>query len=158
MKKFISLLAVLTLCISMATTAFATDGKDSSEIEKTTVTYEIEPGTELVTKPGESVDPCIWGQETHEPTAKVRYTTPFTIPDRYFAYEMTATSGNPAGEYAVALMDRYNTVTTSRTNIANGSTLKNDWITVDAGEAYQFRITNFTGSNLKVTLTYYSWK
>lgn len=160
MKKFISLLVVLSLTLGLSMTALAEEDNggipELENVEKHEIIYELPaPSSD---DSDEGVQPLIWGQETHEPMVPTRYTTPFVIPDRYFAYEMSATSGNPNGTYAVALMDKYMDVVTSRSTIANGSTLKNDWIDVDAGETFQFRITNLTNSTLKVTITYYSWK
>lgn len=154
MKKFLSLILALTLCVSMSVTAFAEGPSDIPELEKTTITYDV-PAAE---EDDDGIEPLIWGQETHEPNVQTRYTTPFVIPDRYFAYEVTATSGNPNGECAVALMNSYMWAIASETVFANGVMEKRDWIEVHPGESYQFRITNLTGSNLKVTITYYSWK
>lgn len=156
MKKIVSLLVVLSLFMAMTVTASATE---IPEREEHKITYEFPaPGSDEATD-DDGVQPLIWGQETHEPMAKTRYTTPFVIPDRYFAYEITATSGNPSGKYAVALVESSDTsVVCNISTTANGTVKKIDWLDVYPGTSYQFRISNMTGSTLKVTITYYSWK
>lgn len=155
MKKFISLLLSVSVFMSMAVTAFAADESDVPEIEKTTITYEM-PAPANDEDAG--IQPLMWDEENRETSKQLAYTPPFVIPDRYFAYEIRATSGNPSGSYAVALIDSDEDVVVRISNTANSSTKKADWITVDAGQTYQFKVTNLTGSNLIFSITYYSWK
>ncbi len=155
MKKLISLLLAVSLFTSMSVNAFAADRSDIPEIEKTTITYEMPAPTD---DENAGIQPLIWDQESHETSKQLAYTPLFVIPDRYFAYEMSAISGNSSGKYAIALMDQYSIETHSITHTANSTTKKADWIDVVPGRSYQFRVTNFTGSNLIFTITYYSWK
>lgn len=155
MKKLISLLLAVSLFTSMSVNAFAADRSDIPEIEKTTITYEMPAPTD---DENAGIQPLIWNQESHETSKQIAYTPLFVIPDRYFAYEMSATSGNPSGSYAITLIDHNEDLIVRISNTANSSTKKADWITVDAGQTYQFKVSNLTGSNLKFSITYYSWK
>jgi len=155
MKKIFSLFLTVALCLSMYMSAFAADSSDGNSeipegIKKTTITYEMEADN--------GIQPLMWDVEERETSKQSAWTPIFTIPDRYFGYEISATSGNPYGEFNVALMDSYNTVVCSKTNLANGTVKKEDWITVHAGTNHQFLVSNLTGSYLKFKITYYSWK
>ncbi|MCI9454401.1 MAG: hypothetical protein HFG83_11350 [Dorea sp.] len=155
MKKSISLLLTIIVCFSMSISAFAADEDNfviPKDIKETTITYQIDPNDV------DGIQPFIWNTEERETNKQTAYTPFFTIPDRYFAYEITATSDNPSGQFSVALIDKNSVTIRSISGIADGSYRKSDWIDVTAGQVYQFKVTNQTNSYLKFTITYYSWK
>ena len=133
MKKFLTLVLVLVLCMTSSTLALA-EG---------------------------SIQPRIWDRtvNTLNPNT-ITYDIPFNIPDRYFAFEVYATGVNgqpvPNGYYAVALMYDITTSISTMTGIADGTNYKKDWIDLIPDE-YQFKVFNYTDSPITVTITYYSW-
>ena len=154
-KKLVALLMALVLVMGFSTTAFA------AETEENTIPEHATKHTiEMTVEPGESVAPYIWGSNTFTPpVGGATYTAQFNIPDRYFAYECSAigTNGNTVpGNYCVALLESYEITIASLTKGVDGNTYKADWITVDPGN-HLFQIINFTGSNITVSITYYSW-
>lgn len=154
-EKNFSLLLTVVIFFSTSVLAFATDECDfdiPKDLKKTSITYQIEP-IDI-----DGIQPFIWNTEEWETTKQTAYTPLFTIPDRYFEYEITATSDNPSGLFSVALIDKNSETICNISGIANGSHRKAAWIDVTAGQIYQFKVTNQTNSYLKFTITYYSWK
>ena len=152
------MLLALTLCLSLSTTAFASETSEIPEnVTKTTVTYTVDAGESVTT-----VQPRIWNQESH--TVGVGYTVyglQFTIPDRYFAFEVYATDSNGNAvnaSYTVALVYDITSVVSTITGTANGTVYKNDWIDLSyGGKTHQFRYINLSSTALSVHVTYYSW-
>lgn len=163
-KKLIALFLAMVLATSFATTAMAAE--PDSEIPENATRHTIEltvaPDGTIEGSDEDGVAPFIWNQENHTVSYDKTYTLQFTVPERYFAYEMraTGTSGNAlSGSYRVELLLAATLATyASRTEAANGSTYKVDHI--DFGASNQrclFCITNGTGVPISVTITYYSW-
>ena len=157
MKKLFSLFLSVAFCLSMSMSAFATDGSDNNSnvpegVKKTDVICIIGAGDDA------GIQPLIWG-ETEPTVSNAYYTSSFAIPDRYFGYDFTAVSStNPNGIYSVSLLDSNLSVIYKTGAHANGEPGKGDWINVNPGQSYRFRINNSTGSSLTVHITYYSWK
>lgn len=148
MKKLATLLTLI-LCLSMTQiNTFAAETPDTPELVKHTETVVVEPGENII-------QPRMWAQDGGESRLQYLYLVPFVIPDRYFAYEVSATGAS--GQYTAALMYDNFIVAATYGRVGAG-TYKNDWIEVDPGETYQFKISNFTGGTITVNLTYYSWK
>ena len=131
MKKFFAIFLAIALCIVGTTTAFA------SETER-----DPEPTR-------------MWASGTYVvPAYSSVDTGTFSLTDRYFAFEMSATSSS-SGTYTVALK-RSGVTKASATKYVNSGIFKKDWITITSGSHY-FTITNNTSASITVTLTYYSW-
>lgn len=158
-KKFLAMFMVLIMCLSFNSVVFADDGIPAG-VEKHTITIDVPAAPTEDEEPG--IQPQMWGQQTPGVSGNSQINTgTFPIEHRYFAYEMTATDTNGnavSGTYAVRLINAITstTVTSMNQNI-DGITYKNDWITVEAGLSYHFRIINQSSTSISVTLTYYSW-
>jgi hypothetical protein len=155
MKKLVSLLLVATLLMACVPVSLADD--ENPNIVKHVISVEV-PSTVSQDQPIGGDDSDIWGTGNFAVSSGTPYSTlPFTIPDRYFAYEIRAT-GASTQTFTVSLFDIYGSFYASGSTYADGySKVKVDWITVDAGESYQFKIYNNTGNILTVYITYYSW-
>lgn len=143
MKKLLAILLSLVVAISSVSVVFA----DPPELD-TPVTEEDIEG--------------MWASGTYTvPANSTINTASFNIPERYFAFEMTATlsSGGtaPNASYTVILKKGSGTIA-SGSGYINGGTYKFDWITItDRINNHYFTITNNYSSAISVTLTYYSW-
>ena len=158
MRKIISMLLVFVMCFSFfAVTAFASEDEVHSSFEKHAVTLNIAPGGNA------EIMPAMWEQNTYTVNVGVTtYTAKFVIPDRYFAYEMSATGTNGQATsvpYSVTLVYDVTGLIAGMAATADGTSYKNDWIDLHStGDKYQFKIVNDGNAAIKVTLTYYSWK
>lgn len=154
-KKFVALLMACVLMMGISTTAFAAETEESTIPEHAT-----KHTIEMTVEPGETVAPYIWGENTFSPpVGGVTYSATFNIPDRYFAYECSAIGADGSvinSTCNVALLKSYNVLIANIPAPIDGTTHKNDWITVDPGN-HMFRLTNNSGSPITVTITYYSW-
>lgn len=150
-KKLVSVILAVVLCFSFSLNAFAFEAEKAPTPEKHVVTLNIAPGG------SSTVSPMMWNKKSYTVGVGVTtYTEQFVIPDRYFAYEMTATGGSA---YTVTLVHNVSYFIASMGGVADGSSYKNDWIDLySTGDTYQFRIVNGGSSTIYVTLTYYSWK
>lgn len=148
-----ALLTILTLVGTFPCVAFAADNSDENP--------EITSHTIVLTVPAadsndDGIAPCIWGQDVPSVGAYATVNTAsFDIPDRYFAFEATASGGS--GQYTVNLKNGSSTIATATYNI-DGVTHKEDWITINSSGTHYFRIINSANCAIKVTITYYSWK
>ena len=163
-KKLIALFLAMVLATSFATTAMAAE--PDSEIPENATRHTIEltvaPDGTIEGSDEDGVAPFIWNQENHTVSYDKTYTQQFTVPERYFAYEMraTGTSGNAiSGNYSVALYlaGPFTSIALSTKNV-DGNTYKVDHIDLSASnQTCLFCISNFTGVPISVTITYYSW-
>ena len=163
MKKIISLLLVVIMAMSMSVMVFAEEADvDSQEngIVENSIDVEVPPESSVTlasfgTAGDANTD--MWASGTYSlDNGDILYTLLFTIPDRYFAYETYAT-GAPTGYYSVTLVRNVTSSYASISNLANGVSVKNDWISVTPNYQYQFKIYNYSGSTISVHITYYSW-
>ena len=163
-KKLIALFLAMVLATSFATTAMAAE--PDSEIPENATRHTIEltvaPDGTIEGSDEDGVAPFIWNQENHTVSYDKTYTLQFTVPERYFAYEMraTGTSGNAInGTYTVdLLMASSFAARASSTQSVNGITYKVDNIDLsNTNQRCLFCITNNTGVPISVTITYYSW-
>lgn len=162
-KKLIALFLAMVMATSFATTAMAAE--PDSAIPENAVAHTIEltvnpDGT--IEGADDAVSPFIWNQENHTVSGNKTYTQQFNVPERYFAYEMRATSTNGSainGSYCVQLLYALTfSVYASATERVDGNTYKMDHIDLDASnQRVLFCITNLTGVPISVTITYYSW-
>lgn len=161
-NKVVALFLAMVLAFgSFSISAFAAETEGESSIPE----YATKHTIELTVDSGEELDAStwIWGEDTYtSPVNAVTYTPNFVVPDRYFGFEFsgTDTSGNAvSGTYEVSLLfwETLSRVASS-TATANGLTKKVDNIDLsDTNYKYLFRINNYTGVTLSVTITYYSW-
>lgn len=163
-KKLISLFLAIVMAMSFAVTAIAAEADSGIPENATQHTIELDiaaDGTvESYTQDG--ITPRIWNQINHTVSGDKTYTLQFTVPERYFAYEMRATntSGNSAsGTYKVDLLLASNfVVKASSCQAVDGVTYKIDHIDLSSSnQRCLFCITNYANIPLSVTITYYSW-
>lgn len=163
-KKLIALFLAMVLATSFATTAMAAETESGIPENATRHTIEltVSPDGTVESDDEYGVAPLIWNQENYTVSGNKTYTLQFTVPDRYFAYEMCATdtSGNTvSGSYSVDLLLAltFSTIASS-TRTVDGNTYKLDNIDLStSNKTCLFCITNYTGVALSVTITYYSW-
>ena len=172
-KKTVALFLALVLsvgCFSM--TAMAAESTETN-IPANAVRHEVEltvsaDGTienieTLSSAEGATVMPRAWWQNSYNVPTDATYTPAFTVPERYFAFEMSATDYNgnavSGGRYRVDLL-----LHSSMASIANAShnvdgiKYKLDWIDLNSSNQYcLFKIQNASGTPIVVNLTYYSW-
>ena len=163
-KKLIALFLAIVLATSFATTAMAAE--PDSEIPENATRHTIEltvaPDGTIEGSDEDGVAPFIWNQENHTVSYDKTFTLQFTVPERYFAYEIRATTtsgGTVNANYCVELLFAGTFSTTaSSTKPINGVTYKLD--NIDLGitnQKWLFCITNGAGVPISVTITYYSW-
>ena len=163
-KKLISLFLAIVMAMSFAVTAMAAE--PDSEIPENAISHTIEltvaPGETITGGDESGVAPFIWNQIGHTVSGDKTYTQQFTVPERFFAYEMRATntSGQAlSGTYQVQLLHAVSfSAYASATKVANGTTFKMDHIDLGSSNVRcLFCISNYTGVPISVTITYYSW-
>ena len=163
-KKIIALFLAIIMATSFATTAMAAESDSGIPENATAHTIEltVNPDGTIEGAEDSGISPFIWNQEHHTVSGNKTYTQQFTVPDRYFAYEMRATdaSGNAiSGTYRVELLLAITFSTlASCTEAADGTSHKLDHIDLDSSnQRLLFCISNYAGVPLSVTITYYSW-
>lgn len=162
-KKLIALFLAIIMATSFATTAMAAETLSDIPENATCHTIELTVSPDGTIEGGEDgISPFIWNQENHTVSGNKTYTLQFTVPERYFAYEMRATDANGnaiSGQYTVALLYALTfSVMASSTKNVDGNTYKLDNIDLGASnETVLFCISNYTGVPISVTITYYSW-
>lgn len=163
-KKLIALFLAMVLATSFATTAMAaeTDSEIPENATRHTIELTVAPDGTIEGTDEDGVAPFIWNQENHTVSGDKTYTLHFTVPERYFAYEMRATdtSGNAtSGTYKVDLLLASTFITkASNCQAVNGITYKVDNIDLsNTNQSCLFCISNYTGVSISVTITYYSW-
>ena len=163
-KKLIALFLAMVMAMSFAVTAMAAEADSGIPENATRHTIELDiaaDGTvESYTQDG--ITPRIWNQINHTVSGDKTYTLQFDVPERYFAYEMSATNtsgGALSNTYRVELLLASNFATlASSTRTANGSIYKVDNIDLrSSNQRCLFCISNYTGVPISVTITYYSW-
>lgn len=154
-KRILAIIMAMLFLVSTSTVAFAAS---SPEVVAHTVAISVPPTLTRNSAERENPGTRMWNSVSYyiEYYVSVLYSAYFTIPDPYFAYETYAT-GAPSGYYTVELRKSSGALFASVTNKANGSSVKNDWITVNTGSQYRFKVYNDTGANITVYITYYSW-
>lgn len=163
-KKLISLFLAIVMAMSFAVTAMAAE--PDSEIPENAISHTIEltvaPGETITGDDEDGVAPFIWNQIGHTVSGDKTYTQQFTVPERYFAYEVRATntSGNSINAtYKVDLLMASNfAIKASTCRAVNGVTYKVDNIDLsNTNQRCLFCITNYATVPISVTITYYSW-
>lgn len=172
-KKTVALFLALVLsvgCFSM--TAMAAETTETN-IPANAVRHEVEltvsaDGTienieTLSSAEGATVMPRAWWQNSWNVPTDATYTPAFTVPERYFAYEISATDYNgnavSGGRFTVELLIHSTMgIKTSLSGNVNGSTCKMDWIDLQStNKTCLFKIINHTSVPIVATVTYYSW-
>lgn len=162
LKKFIALALALVMCMSITTTAFASETSNNAIPENATrheIHLTLEP--EASTDENGGAQTYIWGNPgmnlIDHHTAS---TASFTVTDRYFAYEMNAIiydGSTTTQPYSVALKYVNAGIIANMSGIADGTNYKLDWIDLDLDGDYYFQVTNDTDYILSVDIIYYSW-
>lgn len=171
-KKTVALFLALVLsvgCFSM--TAMAAETTETN-IPANAVRHEVEltvsaDGTienieTLSSAEGATVMPRAWWQNSYNVPTDATYSLSFVVPERYMAFEASATdyNGNSvSGTYRVDLLYVSTaSLIASMTKDINGVTYKLDWIDLQAtNQNMIFKIWNSTNVPIRVNLTYYSW-
>lgn len=163
-KKMIALFLAMIMATSFATTALAAETESGIPEGATCHTIELTVNPDGTVEGGDEngISPFIWNQESHTVSGNKTYTLQFTVPERYFAYEMKATDANGnalSTNYTVELLHAATfSLLASCTQSADGNTYKVDHIDLESSnETLLFCIVNYTGVPISVTLTYYSW-
>ena len=154
-KRILAIIMAMLFLVSTSTVAFAAS---LPEVVAHTVAISVPPTLTSNSAERENPGTRMWNSVSYyiEYYVSVLYSAYFTIPDPYFAYETYAT-GAPSGYYGVNLLGSGGQIIATTSNLANGTSVKNDWINVTAGKQYRFKVINNTGSNITVYITYYSW-
>ena len=171
-KKTVALFLALVLsvgCFSMTSMAAETT---ETNIPANAVRHEVEltvsaDGTienieTLSSAEGATVMPRAWWQNSYNVPTDATYSLSFVVPDRYMAFEMSATdyNGNSvSGTYRVDLMFvSTSLVKTSISRNIDGVTYKKDWVDLlSTNNNMIFKIWNSSNVPIRVNLTYYSW-
>ena len=147
--KKIFYLFLFFMIFTLGATSFATEGMTEHTIEI------IVPAAEEV------VMPYMWDDGSFWPITGTSTTPRFTVDSTNFAFETNATdvNGNAcSANYTTSLMTGLgNNAIASVANIADGATEKVDWINVNNGASYYFKLTNHSNTAIAVYLKYYSW-
>lgn len=154
-KRILAIIMAMLFLVSTSTVAFAAS---SPEVVVHTVAISVPPTLTSNSAERENPSTRMWDSVSYymESYISVLYGIFFTIPDHYFAYETYAT-GAPSGYYGVNLLGSAGQTIATLSNKADGVSVKNDWISVTAGNQYRFKVRNNTGSNITVYITFYSW-
>ena len=162
-KKLIALFLAIIMATSFATTAMAAEPDSGTPENLVSHTIELTVNPDGTVEGGEDgISPFIWNQENHTVSGNKTYTQQFNVPERYFAYEMratTSTGGTVNSNYRVELLHAGTFgLFASCTQAVDGVTYKVDHIDLEcSNERVLFCITNGTGVPISVTITYYSW-
>lgn len=159
-KKVLCLaLALMMVFTVTCTTAFAEDSGDNHEMPEGLIRTTIE----ITVEPGEDADimPLIWDQKN--PTVGNGYsrTSSFVVPERYFAYEASATdaiTGEAVDGTVVINLYQNDCLADSNGIPINGKTYKADWIDLHGSNSTcYFKLRSNSDDFVSVVLTYYSW-
>ena len=108
-KKIFALFLAMIMATSFATTAMAAESDSGIPEHATSHTIELTVNPDGTVEGSEDgVSPFIWNQIQHTVSGNKTYTLQFTVPERYFAYEMRATTssgGTVNANYRVDLLD-----------------------------------------------------
>ena len=162
-KKLIALFLAIIMATSFATTAMAAEPDSGTPENLVSHTIELTVNPDGTVEGGEDgISPFIWNQEHHTVSGNKTYTQQFNVPERYFAYEMRATTssgGTVNANYRVDLLDAQAFgIIAANNKPVDGNTYKVDHIDLNAtNERLLFCISNYTGVPISVTITYYSW-
>ena len=164
LKKLIALFLAMVMASSFAITAMAAEPETEIPENATRHTIELDIAADgtVESYSQDGITPRIWNQENYVVSGNKTYTLQFNVPDRYFAYEMRATTtsgGTTSGSYIVELMSASAfAAIASRAAYVDGITYKLDHIDLyGSNTRCLFCIINDAGVPISVTLTYYSW-
>ena len=146
--KKIFYLFLFFMIFTLGATSFATEGMTEHTIEI------IVPAAEEV------VMPYMWDDGSFWPITGTSNTPRFTVDSTNFAFETNATDVNGnhcSANYTTSLMNSSNNPIASIGNIADGQTEKMDWLNVQNGGTYYFRLISHSSTPIAVYLKYYSW-
>lgn len=150
-KKVISFLLAFAMVFAMNfTTAFAAEAPESNI------------GQYGITNSGdEGIMPLVYDQfETDVPAKGSVTLSGYTIPERYMAFEATATvmgGGTNSGQFAVHVQ-RNGASIAGLGDTIDGNMHKKDWIDFQAtNNTFGFKIINNSNVGIHVKIVYYSW-
>lgn len=150
-KKVLSFLLAFAMVFAMNfTTAFAAEAPESSMAQNA-----------VTTSGDEGIMPLVYDQfETDVPANGSVTLSGYTIPERYMAFEATATvmgGGTNNGTFAVHLQQYGSNIAGISYGI-DGIMHKKDWIDLYASNtSCGFKIVNNSNVGIHVKIVYYSW-
>lgn len=155
MKKFVSFLLTFAMVFAMNFTNVFAAQSNNSTIEYLGTSYVFSDGDE-------GIMPLIWSQFTADLPANSTLTlSDFSIPDRYMAFEATATvmgGGTNEGTYSVHVLQDDCSIAGIGYQI-DGIMHKKDWIDFQATDnKCGFKISNNASVAITVKIVYYSWR
>lgn len=154
MKKAVSFLLVFAMVFTMNfATAFAAEANDN--------TSESTEASAATTNGDEGIMPLVWNQFTVDIPANSNTTVSgFSVPERYIAFESTATvmgGGTNTSSYNVQVQN-YGSYVSGHTKPIDGQMYKKDRIDLEGtGNSCGFKIINNSNVGIHVLITYYSW-
>lgn len=154
MKKAVSFLLVFAMVFTMNfATVFAAEANDN--------TSESTEASAATTNDDEGIMPLVYDQFSVDLPANSSTTlSGYTIPERYMAFEATATvmgGGTNGGTFAVSVLQG-NSPIAGLGNKIDAQPHKKDWIDFQStNNTCGFKITNNSSVSITVKVVYYSW-
>lgn len=154
MKKAVSFLLVFAMVFTMNfATVFAAEANDN--------TSESTEASAATTNGDEGIMPLVYDQFSVDLPANSSTTlSGYTIPERYMAFEATATvmgGGTNNGSFSTSVL-RYSSAIAGVSAKIDGVAHKKDWIDLQGtNNTCGFKIVNSSNVSITVTVVYYSW-
>lgn len=155
MKKAVSFLLVFAMVFTMNfATVFAAEANDN--------TSESTETSAATTNGDEGIMPLVYDQFSVDLPAKSSTTlSGYTIPERYMAFEATATvmgGGTTSnGTFGVSVL-RNSSAIAGLTDSIDGVAHKKDWIDFQrTNNTCGFKLVNNSNVSITITVVYYSW-
>ena len=149
MKKFLAIILVTVLTLSLSANVFAAENGDSSR------SSDIEVHTIIVNTDSEEIDLYTTSDYKVEWNNLIGtgYSDSFFVTGRNFSFTAFA-SGNSSGTFTVELLRGSSTVARYSNNI--NTIQATHQITIEPNHDYQFKVTNNSTSSINVTI-FFSW-
>ena len=161
MKKFLALVLVTVLTLSLSANVFAAENEENilpENAETHTIEMTIEPGEEY------GIMPCIWDEYDGILPGHVsyQYSSSFYVPDRNLGFTVTATNNSSPIEFLVQIYYSTNTglIFSGKSGlfVSNGVAQKSEDFDLSySGRTCLFCINNPGTTTLTVHIEYYSW-
>ncbi len=157
MSVFLAILMIVTMI--MPCTAFASESDWPEGIPENAEVHVVEIEIPPIEE-DDGVSPQLWDQREKEMENGAEIMAAcFATMYNYAAFETKAvvTSGVATGKFLTNFYDDGEIIRSVYIN-PDGTTQKEDWISLNAESTYIIRVFNFTGATIKATVTYYTWQ
>lgn len=154
MKKAVSFLLVFAMVFTMNfATVFAAEANDN--------TSESTEASAATTNDDEGIMPLVYDQFSVDLPANSSTTlSGYTIPERYMAFEATATvmgGGTNDGSFSVSVLRNTSPIAGVSAKV-DGVMHKKDWIDFQrTNNTCGFKLVNSSSVSITITVVYYSW-